>query len=235
MEERDDGPGGDGSELGALQAEVDELAEELDQLDAALKEAREALATFEARYRQMIAGRLAKVEELQARLAALRGRPDAEAEARAEQAARVAEELTPEERRKSMWKRIHPDRATDDADRAEREELMKRLNNAWDRQDWAEFDLVEAEIDRRTLAEAPPDERRRILERVRFRLIQQLAVLRSSLEELQRTALWRLLQQVEEARTEGRDLLQEQADELDAVTQSLRDEIDDLEREGPVV
>lgn len=189
-----------------------------------LKDCQDRLAAFEAEYRRVIAHRLARVEQLQAELAAARGRRDAEAEARAVEAARVAQQLTPEERWKSMLKRIMP-RALDDEDYDERERLAKLVNEAWERRDMDRLDELEAEIDRLTVKDADPAERQAILGRARLRFLNAVARARKTLSELQSTALWALLVRAEEARSEGRDLLREQADELDAVAATLEEEI----------
>jgi len=207
-----------------LQAEVDALSEELSAMQEMLKDCQDRLAAFEAEYRRVIAHRLARVEQLQAELAAARGRRDAEAEARAVEAARVAQQLTPEERWKSMLKRIMP-RALDDEDYDERERLAKLVNEAWERRDMDRLDELEAEIDRLTVKDADPAERQAILGRARLRFLNAVARARKTLSELQSTALWALLVRAEEARSEGRDLLREQADELDAVAATLEEEI----------
>jgi hypothetical protein len=226
------GPSDTDDDLDVLQAEVDAFAHELRESEAALTAARDRLATFEAEYRLWIAGRLATVEALQAELSALRGQRDLDAEARAAEAARVASQLTPKERWKSMMQRVHPDRATNDADRAEREDLSKRVNEAWDRQDMRKLDDLEAEIDRRTAAEFGPEERRRILDRVRAHFQGQLQGFRDEMATLRSSALWALLERSEVARREGRDLLAEQAAELDELAAKLRREIDALREEA---
>lgn len=216
-------------EVSQRQAKVDELADDLASIEDELAKMREALDQFEVRYRQLIAGRLATVETLQAELEALRGHDATDARARADEAARVADELTPRERYRSLAKRIHPDRFGHDPKLAqEAEELLKRLTEAWNRRDMEEIDKIEIEVERRFPGDQPPTERIRILDRIYKQLVRQIDGVKAALTDLQTRALWALFQRSEEAREDGRDLLIEQADELDGIAALLQDEIDSM-------
>lgn len=215
----------------ALRAEIDDLTAEADVVEAELASMREALDQFEMRYRQLIAGRLAKVEALDAQLAALRGHHAAEAFERAEAAARVAEELTPRERYRALAKRLHPDLHRADPElAAAAEELTKRLTAAWKDRDMDEIDRIEAEAELRFPGAGSPAQRVRLLSRLRERLGRQIDAARGAIAEMRGRALWMLFERSEEAKEDGRDLLAEQAEDLDEAAAMLQAEIDLLEQ-----
>ena len=216
-----------------LQAEVDDLAERLATAENALRETQDALAEFEVWYRLKIASRLALVEELQAELEEMRGRDSAAAQERAAEARRVADNLTPKERYKTLMKRIHPDKFTDEDLKAEAEELSKQLNAAWGKRDFDEIDRIEAEIERRFGEESTPKERFRILTALADRLRSQVDKPQQQIDSLRTGALWDLFARSEELKAEGRDLLDEQAADLDEVAAALREEMASFEDSDP--
>jgi hypothetical protein len=215
-------------EVAALQNEVDDLATQFASSEQTLRDLRIAIDDFEIRYREKIATRFAIVQELEAELAALRGIDATAAEERAAEARRVAENQTPKERYKNLVKRIHPDKFTDPRLKSEAEDLMKRLTAAWDKGDTEEIGKIEVEVERRFGLESTPTERFQVLTGLRVRLLSQIGLAQGLIDAFQTGALWNLFAQSEDARAEGRNFLDEQAAELDAIAVALREEISAL-------
>jgi Spy/CpxP family protein refolding chaperone len=211
--------------------EVDALRQQIEELERHRHQVREQIRVFEERYRQIIASRNAELERLRAEVAAARSQRDTEAERRARQAAEVAARLTPKERHRSMVKRIHPDRASDEDDRAHRENMMKRINDALDRNDMEEFDWLETEVDLYSRDSADGAERESIRDRLYERLTYRASNLSKEIEAVQAQHLWTLHENAAAAGREGRDLLEEMAADIDAQIVLLREELDLLASE----
>lgn len=139
-----------------LRAEIDVLGQELAEMELELATAQGELASFTERYHDLIAGRMAELDRVQADLAKikLQRTPDdpaldataRQAQARAEQTRRESEAYTRREERseptfspsndlkkrfRQLAQKIHPDRARDEADRAWRTQLMSEANRAY--------------------------------------------------------------------------------------------------------
>jgi hypothetical protein len=139
-----------------LRAELEVLGQELAEMELELATAQGELAGFGERYHALIAGRLAELDHLQAKLAQIRmrqapGDPAAaeaaqQARARAERSGqeharhRQAHETPPaafkpsgdlKKRFRQLAQKIHPDRAIDEQDRAWRTQLMSEANRAY--------------------------------------------------------------------------------------------------------
>jgi hypothetical protein len=138
-------------ELAAKREELARLEAELADRELALASLKAELAAFEGLYLRRVGVLYAELDEWNARLAELRaeqaGTPEAKteaAEARSQaqesysaahgEAAEV-QPFTPSPELKSLYreaaKRVHPDTAVDEKDRARRERLMKEVNAAY--------------------------------------------------------------------------------------------------------
>ena len=138
-------------ELAKKREELAILQVELADRELFLANLRAELAAFDGRYLREVGVLYAELDEWNARLAELRaekaGTPEAqekatEARAQAEEAYSAAhgeaanvQPFTPSPDLKKLYreaaKRVHPDTATDETDRARRERLMKEVNAAY--------------------------------------------------------------------------------------------------------
>jgi multidrug efflux pump subunit AcrA (membrane-fusion protein) len=138
-------------ELAKKREELAILQVELADRELFLADLRAELAAFDGRYLREVGVLYAELDEWNARLAELRaeqaGTPEAKAEAdeartQAEEAYSAAhgeaanvQPFTPSPDLKKLYretaKRVHPDTATDETDRARRERLMKEVNAAY--------------------------------------------------------------------------------------------------------
>lgn len=139
-----------------LRAEIEVLGQELAEMELELATAQGELASFTERYHDLIAGRMAELDRVQADLAKIKMQrtPDdpaldaaaRQAQARAEQTRRESEAYAAREDRtepgfspsndlkkrfRQLAQKIHPDRARDEADRAWRTQLMSEANRAY--------------------------------------------------------------------------------------------------------
>ena len=145
-------------ELEKKQAELATLEAELIQRELDLATLRGELADFENRYIRTVGALYAELDEIEAQIAEAQARrkpsdSDAQgrphrARAQAQESSETAREIAvpkpkPTENQKKLFrevaKRIHPDLATNDADRARREKLMAEVNLAYENGDEAKL------------------------------------------------------------------------------------------------
>jgi hypothetical protein len=156
-------------ETARLRAELEVLGQELAEMELELATAQAEIAGFAERYGELIAGRMAELDRLQAELACIRmaqapqdtarAEQYRQAEARAEQSRReqaqagrrhaegsndprFAPSNDMKKRFRQLAQKIHPDRAQDEADRAWRTQLMSEANRAYRSGDIAALDEV---------------------------------------------------------------------------------------------
>src|SRR5271169_2793979 len=142
-------------ELARKRKELAQLRAELAERELFLTNLRAELAAFEGRYLRKVGTLYAELDEWNAKIAELDAKDDgteqarmAAAEARAQAdasdsaihgEAAKAQEFIPSAELKTQYrevaKRIHPDLATDDADRQRRDQLMAEANAAYQRGD----------------------------------------------------------------------------------------------------
>jgi hypothetical protein len=229
------------------------LTQELSDLELELATAQAEIADFTKRYHALVGRRMARLDELQARLAARRAaaRPaDIEAarvaEAARQRASRSQEEsgrfeeldldrakpFAPEMSIKKLYRKIaqkiHPDRATDDADRSWRTQLMAEANRAYQAGDEIALREVLAlwheGLSRATSAAgaAGPDR----LEAQIARLKRRIGEIETELNRLFGSKLYELFTAANIAHRAGRDLLQEMAARLDADIAAAQAQLD---------
>ena len=254
-------------ETARLQMELAQLTQEVAELELELATAQGEVAEFTRRYYEMVGRRMVELDALQAKLAARQADESPEDEnlqrhyqkssAKAEQSARERERFTqadenvgnaepapfrPSTDMKRLFRqiaqKIHPDRATDEADRAWRTQLMSEANRAYRAGDtqalqevvtlWEEGQQAPAaarsDVSARTSPAAKAAE-----SGLTARLAKQIERLRNRFNEiegeLQRlfgSRLYELFIAARQAWRQGRDLLQEMAEKLDASIEQTR-------------
>lgn len=240
-----------------LRVELDRLERELFEVRDDIEPLRAKLSAFERHYLRTVGPYLVRLAELQAQAAELRARQDeqdeeaaAEAEElrdraeRLEEEARQAGEAEPEEDpereppskslselRRTAAKLFHPDLAEDEEDRKRREKFMKEANSAFAERS---AERLQAVIDD-WLAEEEPQEggtSGEFIEKLRRkvkRAEQAVENARRELSELRRSDLYFLMKDSEMAEAEGRSLLDEMIDGLEAEISTLHEQISGME------
>jgi hypothetical protein len=245
-------------ETSRLRAELEVLGQELAEMELELATAQGELAGFTERYHALIAGRMAELDRIQADLAKLRMQhtPDdpllntgaEEAEARAQQSHRESEayrtrEGTGEERFapgndlkkrfRQLAQKIHPDRATNESDRAWRTQLMSEANRAYRAGNTGALDEVlalwlEGRSDTRPTPAASTSAASAALAEEVARIRQRLAAIVSELDRLYGSRLYELFAAARVATRQGRDLLKEMAEQVDRQIDLASSQLDRL-------
>ena len=244
-------------ELAEKRAELAPLETELVERELDLSTRHQELASFEAEYLRVVGPRYANLDELKAQIkerhAAQQPTDETvqdEARAARETAAASAAEMgrqdhleapvpfAPSASLKSLYKsaarRLHPDLAGTDDQRQRRHEWMVKLNEAYMRQDEGALQALVAEWD------ASPDavEGEGVGSDL-VRVIRQIASVKKRLETLSQTVdtlkagdLWALRAKSEAVLKAGRDLLKEQAAELDRQIVDARQVLAELQAQA---
>jgi hypothetical protein len=218
-------------ELARKREELAVLQAELTDRELFLTNLRAELAAFEGRYLREVGVLYAELDEWNAKIAELAAEAAgteqartaaAEARARAEEshaaahgeAAKTADFLPSPELKKlfrEVVRHIHPDNASDDADRALRNQLMAQANLAYGRGD--------AEVLKKVLEEykSSPEsikgqgtaaDLQRILRQIQ-RIVKRLAAIEVEVAELTSSEIALLMAKVDTAAMKGRNLLAE--------------------------
>lgn len=223
-------------ELERKRAELAALGAELAEGELQLATLMAELAALECRYMQVVGCWYAELDGLEAHIAELlaRQRPrDAgarsDAQAARERARQTAEALGDAEQEpdnkqfkpsaelkrlfREAAKRMHPDLTTSVVEKARRERLMKMVNEAYSRGDEEQLRALLREwhfSPESVEGGGPGAELVRVIRKI-ARVQRRLAAIDAELEDIRHSALYDLRRQVEEAATEGRDLLAEMA------------------------
>lgn len=222
-------------------AELEFLTQELSELELELATAQAEIAEFTRRYHTLIGTRMATLDELRAELATRHAEADA-ADFEASQEAEAARERADHTRREStrfeqiiyetaqpfaptgdvkklfrkLAQKIHPDRASSEADRVWRTQLMSEANRAYKAGDEAALlevlTLWQEGAAHRATRTADDD----LLTGQLARLKKRIAAIEAELNKLFGSRLYELFTATNIARRTKRDLLQEMADRLDA-------------------
>ncbi|MFQ5752657.1 MAG: molecular chaperone DnaJ [bacterium] len=236
-------------ELNRKLYKLSELEAELAQRELDLATLQAELHTFESRYTRIVGVFYAELDEVEAQIAEAEARlkptdnkiQEQAAQARAQaqesaQAAGIAQEpseakFEPSESLKKLYrevaKRIHPDLAIDEKERARRQQLMADANRAYEEDDEAKLRAILAEWESSpesvegggTAAE---------LVRVIRKIAQgekRLRVIETEIAQLEESDLYQLKTKVEVAENEGRDLLAEMASRVKAEISSASERL----------
>jgi len=233
-------------ELAAKREELARLEAQLADQELLLANLKAELAAFEGLYLRRVGVLYAELDEWNARLAELRaeqaGTPEAKAEAaeartHAEEAYTAAYgeaaevqpfTLSPELKKlyREAAKRVHPDTATDEKDRARRERLMKEVNAAYASGDEDALHRILVGLD------TSPDAIQgsgigadfiRVLRQLK-QIRDRIAGIELEIASLSETDLAQLKSKAEQAESEGRSLLEEMATGVQAKVNVVRQE-----------
>jgi peptidoglycan hydrolase CwlO-like protein len=233
-------------ELERKQAELVALEAELIQRELDLATLRAELADFESRYLRTVGALYAELDEIEAQIAEAQARrrpSDSEAREQATRARAQAQESSqtakaivepkpkPTENLKKLFrevaKRIHPDLATNDADRARREKLMAEVNLAYENGDDAKLRSILADW------ESSPDtvegegvgaELIRVIRKI-AQIQRRLTHIESEIQQLNTSDLSQLKAKADEAEKQGRDVLQEMASQVEQQIESAKNRL----------
>ena len=237
-------------ELQRKQAELASLEAELIQRELDLATLRAELADFESRYLRTVGVLYAELDEIEAQIAeaAARRMPsDSKAQEQATRARAQAQESSataraiaepkpkPTENLKKLFrevaKRIHPDLATNDADRARREKLMAEVNLAYENGDEAKLRSILADW------ESSPDtvegkgvgaELIRVIRKI-AQIQKRLTNIDAEIQQLSTSDLYQLKAKADEAEKQGRDLLEEMAAQVEQRIEAAKERVASVE------
>ncbi len=244
-------------ELSRKQADLATLETELAQRELDLATLHGELRALEARYLRIVGTRYAALDELEAEIAETQARqrykdPGAQeratrARAQAQESAQAtgatfepaqATEFKPSDELKKLYrevaKRLHPDLATEDEERARRTELMAEANRAYEEGDEARLRAILHEWEsspESVKGEGPGADLVRIIRKI-AQAEERLKVIDSEMTELRASDLYRLKVKADEAQAEGRDLLAEMAAQVDQEIAVAEKRLAELTRKG---
>ena len=235
-------------ELAVKREELARLEAQLADQELLLASLKAELAAFEGLYLRRVGVLYAELDEWNALLAELRaeqaGTPEAKAEAdeartQAEEAYSAAhgeaanvQPFTPSPDLKKLYReaarRVHPDTATDEKDRARRERLMKDVNAAYAAGDEDALRRILADLD------TSPDTVQgsgvgadlvRVLRQLR-QVRSRIAAIELEVTSLSEADLAKLKSKADQAATEGRDLLAEMASSVQGRVNVVRQQVE---------
>ncbi len=245
------------AELKHKLAELAALETELAQRELDLATLQAELHFFETRYLHIVGVRYAELDEIKAQIAeaqaslnptdetirkrAERARAQAQESAQTTAAAQqpsLPGDFKPSENLKKLYrevaKRIHPDLATHEKERARRQELMAEANRAYEAGDEARLQAILREWESSAESikgEGIGAELVRVIRKI-AQVKERLRAIDSEIEALKNSDLYRLREKVEKAAQEGRDLLADMATRLDVEIADARQRLDELASEG---
>ncbi len=226
-------------ELEKKRLELAELEGQLVQRELELATLRAELGAFERRYLQTVGVRYAELDKIEAQIAELLAQQspqDANAWEHATQARTQADEsyhatrdaieskektdFKPTNALKRLYrelaKKVHPDLASDELDRARRERFMAEVNRAYERADLGALQALLREWEESPDAikgEGVAVELVRVIRKMAW-IQERLRAIETEIGELKASDRYHLRTEVENAEREGRDLLAERAVEV---------------------
>jgi hypothetical protein len=239
-------------ELALKKRELQELEGRLIESELQLASLKGEIATFERLYLKIVGVRYAELDEIEAQIAELLARHnpgDAKAQATAREARGRAEEsrsgaaalvgkgtspFAPSLTLKSLYRevarRIHPDLAVEEADRAKRQKLMAEANQAYENGDEARLRAILEEYEsspEAVFGKGPGVELIRVIRKI-AQVKRRLSEIEKEVTQIGGSELFVLKAKVNKAAKEGRDLLREMALDLDSRLADARDRLKGL-------
>jgi hypothetical protein len=222
-------------ELKVKKQELQELENRLIDFELELTGLRAELGAFERLYLKTVGVQYAELDEIEAQIAEFLARRDpgnlkaqgaaTEARTRAEESRTGAAELAgketirfiPSPSLKSLYRevarRIHPDLAVDDADRAKRQKLMAEANLAYENGDEARLRAILEEYEsspESVFGDGTGVELVRVIRKI-AQVKRRLAEIQSETNQIRLSDLFQLKNKVDEGAKQGRDVLNEMA------------------------
>lgn len=234
-------PTQDEQELERKRREFHALERRLARIEHDLKDLREEIREFEQLYSVKMADRIHELDQLRQELARARTGASAGAgpqegaerrrhglrdeEPESEDIPRVqpgtvaagkSEGLRDVYRR--VAKAIHPDFADSDADRKRRQKLMAEANRAYAEEDRVTLQAIleEWELSPETAVAVGTAGELALVTRRISRVVERIRSVELEMARLRKTDLYRLIQRMQDARWQGRDIITEMASRLDA-------------------
>lgn len=241
-------------ELQAKRRELAQLRKNVAEMELQLSTEKAELNLFEIRYQEVVGAKYAEMDIVKAQVLSLAAKlyPKSEtfseqAESAHEQAKEYSEkkenttsrekEFSPPENLKKLFRRvakkIHPDLSSSVEERNKRNDLMAKLNQAYDKLDEDAIRSILVEWEAEGFSEDTLELGEQ-LERVVRQLAQvrgRLYIISAEIEELQLSEMFQLKNNIELAEKEGRDLLREIADDIDEKINKAKARIRDLAHE----
>lgn len=223
-------------ELEKKKAELALFEAELTERELDLATLRAELVAFEARYLREVGVLYADLDEIEAQIAEAQARlrprdQKAQEEAacartQAEESAETAKAIQepkpkPTESLKKLFrevaKRIHPDLATNEEDRARRQKLMAEANRAYEEGDEAKLQAILQEWEtspESVEGEGVGPDLVRVIRKM-AQVERRLGDIETEITQIEASDLYKLKARVEEGENEGRDLLAELASQVE--------------------
>lgn len=236
-------------ELEKKRAELALLETELTEGELELATLRAELAALEARYLREVGVLYAELDEIEAQIAEAQARrkprdPRVQEEAvqarvQAQESAQTTKAIAelkpkPTENLKKLFrevaKRIHPDLATNDADRARRQKFMAEANRAYEEGNEAKLRAILEEWEsspESVEGEGVGAELIRTIRKI-AQIEKRLSTIETEIEQLRASDLYQLKARVEEAENNERNLLAEMASQVEQQITSARKRLSTL-------
>ena len=241
-------------ELQAKRRELAQLRKNLADMELHLLTEKAELNLFEIRYQKVVGAMYAEMDIVKAQVLNLASRlyPNAEtfreeADSAREQARQYSEkkeeptdsqkEFRPPENLKKLFRRvakkIHPDLSSSTEERKKRHDLMAKLNQAYDKLDEEGIRSILVEWEAEDYSESSMElgEQLVLVVRQLGQVRGRLYSISEELEELEISEMFQLKINIGSAKKEGRDLLQEIADDIEQKINKAKAQIRDLAHE----
>lgn len=243
-------------ELERKRAELAELQSELIERELVVTNLKAELANFQSIYMKKVGAYYAELDKVEAEVAELlsQARPsDEEARINASHARAKATEsisdyeqvvasrshaFTPSRELKSLYRevarRIHPDLATNPADRARRQTLMAEANRAYEMGDENRLKAILSEYEdsaESISGEGPGPDLIRTIRKI-AQVKKRLTDIEAEIRQINASDLFVLREKMLESEKEGRDLLEEMAEPIKVRVTRARQQLDSLRKAG---
>jgi len=239
-------------ELEVKKRELQDLEVRLIENELQLANLKGEIATFEKLYLKIVGVRYVELDEIEAQIAeflARRNPGNAKAQATAKEARARAEEscsgaaalavegtnpFSPSPTLKGLYRevarRIHPDLAMDEADRAKRQKLMADANQAYENGDEAKLRAILEDYEsspEAVFGKGLGDELVRVIRKI-AQVKRRLSEIENEVTQVEKSELFVLKVKVDKAAKEGGDLLRQMALDIDSRLADARDRLESL-------